>query len=130
MEMNIGEFLDRTSILLHKAQKIKGDSYPEFVKYATELLLEVPEENIMELIKGFRKLYKINGEMWKLEFDIRMGREKILGYEEIGKRALKIRNLNSKRIEVQNEIIEKFGGYKNPNVKYWAKEKKKMRGVK
>lgn len=126
MKQNIGEFLDRTSILLHKCQKIGELSYPEFIRYVEELLLELPEENFPEMIRIFRKLYEINGKMWKLEFDIRMGKEKVLGLEEIGERALQIRHLNNERIETQNEIIKKFGGYTNPNVGYWKKEKSKL----
>lgn len=126
MEQSIGEFLDRTSILLHKCQKIGESSYPEFIRYMEELLLKLPEKDFPEMIRTFRKLYKINGKMWKLEFDIRMGKEKELGFEEMGKRALQIRNLNNERIETQNEIIKKFGGYTNPNVGYWKKEKNKI----
>ena len=126
MKQNIGEFLDRISILLHKAQKIGGESYPEFIKYAEELLLDLPEENFAEIIKTFRRLYKVNGEIWKLEFDIRMFKEDKIGIVECGKRAIKIRKLNNKRLEIQNEIIKKLGGYENPNVEYWKKEKEKL----
>jgi len=112
-EMYIGEFLDRLSIQLHKVQKIGSESYPEFVKYIEEFLLEIPSENFEEIIKGFRELYKFNGEIWKLESDIRKGKEKELGLEEVGRRALKIRDWNNKRIAVQNKLIEKFGGFKN-----------------
>ena len=113
MEMTIGEFIDRISILLHKAQKIGEESYPEFVKYAEEFLLELPAEDFVELMKGFRELYRINGEIWKLEFDIRRGKEEELGIEVVGKRALEIRGWNHKRIAEQNRLIEVFGGFKN-----------------
>ena len=61
MELNLGEFLDKLSILLHKSQKIGSESYPEFVKYAEEFLLKVPQENFEKIIKSLRELYKING---------------------------------------------------------------------
>jgi len=127
MKQNLGEFLDRTSILLHKVQKIGEKSYPEFIKYAEELLLELPEENFTEVIRGFRRLYNINGKIWELEYNIRMGEEKTLGYEEVGRRAIKIRNLNNERLKIQNEMIENFGGYRNPNVEYWQEEKLKRK---
>jgi len=113
MEMNLGEFLDRLSIQLHKTQKIGEESYPEFMKCIEEFLLKIPKENFEEVIKAFRGLYRINGEIWKLESDIRKGKEKELGLQEVGKRALEIRDWNNKRLKVQNNVIEKFGGFKN-----------------
>lgn len=111
--MTIGEFIDRISIQLHKVQKIGPESYPEFVKLVEELLLETPSENFEEVIKGLRKLYDINGEIWKLESDLRQGKEKKLGLREVGKRAILIRDKNNKRIAEQNRLIEIFGGFKN-----------------
>lgn len=113
MEMTIGEFLDKISIQLHKVEKIGSESYPEFVKLTEELLLKTPIENFEEVIKGIRKLYKINGEIWGLESDLRKGKEKELGLKEIGKRAILIRNKNNKRIIEQNRLIDIFGGFKN-----------------
>ena len=113
MELNMGEFLDKLSISLHKAQKIGSESYPEFIRYAEELLLKIPLENFEEIIKSLRELYEINGEIWKLESDIRKGKEEELGLEEVGRRALAIRNWNNKRIGVQNNLINKFGGFRN-----------------
>ena len=113
MIMNIGEFLDRLSILTHKAQKIGEEAYPEFVKVVEEFLLETPSDNFEEVIKGLRELYKINGEIWNLESDLRQGNEKKLGNCEIGKRAIQIRDWNKKRIAEQNRLIDIFGGFKN-----------------
>ena len=113
MEMTIGEFLDRISIQIHKVQKIGEESYPEFIKLIEELLLETPVENFEEVIKGIRELYRINGEIWKLESDLRKGKEKKLGLRECGKRAIKIRNWNNKRVAEQNRLVDIFGGFKN-----------------
>lgn len=113
MIMTIGEFIDRLSILTHKVQKVGEESYPEFIKYVEELLLDTPIEGFEEVIKCFRKLYQINGEIWKKESDIRKGKENELGLEEVGKRALAIRDQNNKRIAEQNRIIGIFGGFKN-----------------
>jgi len=113
MEMTIGEFLDKISIQLHKVEKIGPEAYPEFVKLTEELLLKTPVENFEEVIKGIRELYRVNGETWKLESDIRKGKEKELGLKEVGKRAIKIRGWNGKRVAEQNRLIEIFGGFKN-----------------
>ena len=111
--MTIGEFIDRLSIQTHKVQKIGVESYPECVKLVEELLLKTPVEGFEEVIKSFRELYRINGEIWKLESDLRQGKEGTLGLKEVGKRAIMIRDLNGKRIAEQNRLIGIFGGFKN-----------------
>lgn len=113
MDMYVGEYLDRMSILLHKAQKIGPEAYPEFIKYVEKFLLDINLDNFNEAIKGFRMLYSINGEIWSLEYDLRNGKEKKLGDAEIGRRAIKIRGWNNKRIKEQNRLIKLFGGFKN-----------------
>ena len=79
----------------------------------------------MLTIRGIRNSYKINGEIWKLESDIRMNKEKSLGLEECGRRAIEIREINNKRIEAQNVVNKILGGFENPNVEYWKELKKK-----
>ena len=54
-------------------------------------------------------LYEVNGAIWDLESDIRKGKEGELGLEEVGRRALKIRDLNAKRIQFKNDISERYG---------------------
>lgn len=125
MQMTRGEFVDRLSILLHKTQKIKEPAYPEFIKFAEELLLDIPEDELLVIIRGIRNSYKINGKIWALESDIRLNKEKSLGLKEVGRRAIEIRNINNERIQAQNEINNILGGYKNPNLEYWKNLKKK-----
>ena len=70
-------------------------------------------------------MYYLNGEIWKLESDLRKHKEKSLGNSEIGKRAIEIRNWNNKRILEQNKIIDMFGGYKNIKKDHLSEENKK-----
>ena len=51
-------------------------------------------------------LYLINGQIWDTEAAIRQGRDGSLGLEEIGRRALKIRNLNRMRVAIKNSIAD------------------------
>ena len=108
MEIAKSELLDRISILTHKAQKIGLGVYPEYVKLTNEFLFNFPEEHIVEAIKGIKTLYDINGEIWKLEFDIRAGKEKKLGLTEVGRRAIAIRGWNNKRVTEKNRLNEVF----------------------
>lgn len=123
MQMYLGEFIDRCSIHLHKAQKIGPRAYPEFVRYIEEFLLEIPIKNFDEIMKGFRELYRINGEIWKLESIIRQGKENKIGIVEVGKRSLEIRGWNTKRIAEQNRLIDLFGGFKNIKKDHVSTEK-------
>ncbi len=50
------------------------------------------------------KLEKINGKMWDAEYNIRRGLDDDAPMEEIGRRALVIRELNLERIAVKNQI--------------------------
>lgn len=57
------------------------------------------------------RLYEVNGQIWDLESDIRKGKEAELGLEEVGRRALAIRNINRQRIFIKDEIAQAFGEY-------------------
>ena len=62
-----------------------------------------------ELRRLIFELHIINGKMWDAEYDIRKGLDAALGLEEIGRRALAIRNLNRDRIAVKNKITDLVG---------------------
>lgn len=57
---------------------------------------------------AWNKMLEANGNIWTLESDIRQGKEGELGLEEVGRRALAIRDLNAGRIKVKNELNEHF----------------------
>jgi len=50
------------------------------------------------------KLLFTNMKIWNLESEIRECKDEELGLEEIGRRALMIRDLNRERISLKNEI--------------------------
>ena len=50
-----------------------------------------------QLIKLSKDLYNINGRIWDTEGSIRAGLDDELGYDEIGKRAVQVRDLNRVR---------------------------------
>jgi hypothetical protein len=71
-------------------------------KMMSELKMRVSLADLIE------KLFIVNHKIWELEADIREGREEELGLEEVGKRAISIRNLNKERITIKNEINRRF----------------------
>jgi hypothetical protein len=54
----------------------------------------------------FDQLKSIHFEIWSLEAELKAGHEQQLSLEEIGRRAIKIRDHNKKRIAIKNKIAE------------------------
>lgn len=93
MEVPLSDIMDRFSILILKW--IHGaDVRDELRAYAKECPITDP---LFDLLR-------INYAIWQLESDIRKGKEGELGLEEVGKRALAIRDLNRQRIETKNTV--------------------------
>jgi uncharacterized protein YxjI len=112
MEYPISEILDRYSIALLKKERLQIDNDQELSDLSAEIdnyrkINTVVDEYIINL-------KEINGKIWDLEFDIRKGKEGELGLEEVGRRALLIRENNKIRVGYKNDIVEIFNvGYKD-----------------
>lgn len=102
MEVSIGEIADRYSIVKLKSERTDVDCIAELSVLKNEL------DSIDGVYKYVDQLYKTNGDIWDLESDIRKGKEGELGLEEVGRRAIKIRNFNGIRIEIKNIINAKY----------------------
>lgn len=105
MQISPSDLLDRLSIVKLKLERLPS-SNP--VNNEFDALMEVAIEYFqnLELVRLYNNLYQVNGRIWDLEADIRQGKEKQLGLEEVGRRALAIRDLNKVRIDYKNEITE------------------------
>ena len=72
-----------------------------------------------KLIKLSEDLYNINGRIWDTEGSIRAGLDDELGYDEIGKRAVRVRDLNRERMSIKNDITDLTGeGFKDCKMNY------------
>ena len=116
----VPEVADRYTIALLKIERLGSDEIDiddmrkQIDYYREGLKLEDPE--LAQLVEN---LYEINGEMWNAEYAIRKGQDENLGLEEIGRRALQIRDLNRIRMKVKNDIIELTGdGFKDCKMNY------------
>ena len=99
--MNDGEIADRYSILLLKSERLKDENIDG------EMEVFQREVDKKPYLKPFiDKLYIANGKTWDLESDIRRGKENELGLEEVGRRAIAIRECNKERIAIKNECNE------------------------
>jgi len=106
MEMPLPEILDRLSIIKLKIERI-GE--PHLIKEKEEYERAVKEFEKRGVIidkNWLNSLYEINGKIWDLESDIRKGKENELGLEEVGRRAILIREWNKKRVGIKNKIVE------------------------
>ena len=102
IKMTIGEIADRYTICKLKSERTEVDCSAEL----SLLKQEVDQYTDIQLF--IDELYKINGTIWTLESDLRKGKENILGLEEVGRRAIQIRNHNGERVRVKNEINIKY----------------------
>ena len=114
MEMPLSEVLDRLSIVQLKIERI-GEPHLLLEKDALEhALLEFQERGIAIDGSWIFGLKEINGQIWDLESDIRKGKEGELGLEEVGRRAILIREKNKQRVAIKNKITEVTGvGFKD-----------------
>lgn len=111
MEYPISEIVDRLSIVKLKKERIGGARFEDEYRILDDELRSFQDETGMNLSTIFHHLYITNGQIWDLEADIRSGKEGELNLEEIGRRALRIRDLNKVRIRFKNEISAETGGF-------------------
>jgi hypothetical protein len=102
MKMPISEIADRYSIALLKSERANAENELEIHTLHKEL---VQYSDVMEFVS---KLKEVNGKIWDLESDIRKGKEGELGFEEVGRRAIEIRELNKIRVGYKNEMVKKY----------------------
>jgi len=108
------ELLDRYAIAMVKYQNTNGANRLELEYYQTQiagLALELIQDQITEL-------QQIHTEIWTLEKELKTGRENELPLEEIGRRAIIIRDWNRERIRVKNLMADRLD-------KDWVREIKK-----
>lgn len=130
MRYPLDELLDKVSIMQLKFERIpdledKSKWINELRKYSQAIGIYVGEGICTrEQVTGwFEELYKINGRVWDLEAAVRQGKDQELGYEEIGKRAIAVREMNKERISVKSKVVETTGvGYKDVKVNHASSE--------
>ena len=116
----IPEVADRYTIALLKIQRLDAseidvDEMQRQIDYYKEGL-DLDNPKLANLVD---KLYRVNGLMWDAEHAIRKGQDEGLGLEEIGTRAIHIRDLNRDRMKVKNDIIDLTGdGFKDAKMNY------------
>jgi len=94
----MGDVIDKMTILTRKTYFGEEFAHIELDAYIKKL------GKLGELLVNTIRLGQINFEIWNLENELRKGGEDKFSLEEIGRRAIKIRDFNKKRIQYKNEI--------------------------
>ena len=112
MKMPISEIIDRYTITKLKSERTDENVIEELRIYQNELKAYQTDLNIY-----ITRMYNINGKIWDTESDIRKGTK--LPLEEIGRLALKVRDLNCIRNGIKAEIVDQFSeGFKEIKINY------------
>lgn len=119
MEMPLSEILDRMSIVKLKIERIGEPHLKKEYEEYEKALDEFRKKGVKIDESWIKRLHELNGKIWDLESDIRKGKEGKLGLEEVGRRAIMIREINKQRISMKNEIVERTGiGFKDVKINH------------
>ena len=117
MKMPLSEILDRYTITKLKSERTNEDVSDELGTYKREIDNPDYDERSDQIIFFIDRLYEINGKLWDTEKDIRNGVDMPL--DEIGRLALKVRDLNCKRNEIKAKVVDAFAeGFKEIKINY------------
>ena len=117
MKMPLSEIIDRYTITKLKSERTNEDVSDELRTYKAEIDNPDYVERSNQIVSFIDRLYGINGQLWDTEGDIRNGVDMPL--EEIGRLALKVRDLNCKRNEIKAEVVDTFAeGFKEIKINY------------
>lgn len=97
------ELIDRLAIAQIKHDRGVENSV-ELVWYTDQM----KSYDIKSIQEDFIELKNIHNSIWDLESDLKSGFENRHSLEELGLKAIEIRNLNNKRIKLKNNIAEKL----------------------
>lgn len=97
------ELVDRLTIAQVK-HEITGANQAELDWYFQQFT----QHDFAAIQSELDELRAVHRQIWKLESDIRQGKEQSLGLEEIGRRALAIRDWNNRRVQLKNSMADKL----------------------
>jgi DNA polymerase III delta prime subunit len=98
------ELIDRLAIAEVKFKRTNANK--EELEWYTRQSLNI---NLHKVVNEYEDLKRIHNQIWDLESELKTGKEAELSLEEIGRRAIAIRDHNNKRITLKNTIAEILG---------------------
>jgi len=106
------ELIDRLCIARVKYERINGANQDELDWYEErygEMIQNLLPEQLTQLKSDIEEITRIHNGIWDLEWQLKSGVEHLLPMDEIGRRAIAIRDLNNQRISFKNSIAALFG---------------------
>ena len=97
------ELLDRLAIAQVKYEKTQNNL--EELQWYT---VQASQYDLNLVLEELVELKEIHKTIWGLESELKSGTEHQLPLEEIGRRAIEIRNWNNKRIALKNVMAQKL----------------------
>jgi hypothetical protein len=105
MKFPVIEIVDRYAIAVVKHEKTQGANQEELEFYLdqiTEIDINLSDPKLLELIEHHRYV-------WSLEDDFKKAKVDNLPLEEIGRRALYIRDIGYRRVDLKNDFAKLLG---------------------
>lgn len=114
--MPLSEIIDRYTITKLKSERTSEDVSNELNSYQEEIDQHDPEKTKVFI----EKLYEINGRLWDTEVKASRGiASDDVDYEQIGRLAVKVREINCERNGVKAEVVDCFSeGFKEIKINY------------
>lgn len=106
------ELIDRLCIARVKYERTTGGNKDELEWYEDrykELVADLSQDQLDQLQKDIEEITRIHNKIWDLEWQLKSGVEHLLPLDDIGRRAIAIRDWNNKRIAYKNSIAKLFG---------------------
>lgn len=106
------ELIDRLCIARIKHERTSGANQDELDWYEDKYrgLIEIMDARQRETLDhNIAEITVIHNKIWDLEWQLKSGVEHLLPMDEIGRRAIAIRDWNNRRITYKNSIAELFG---------------------
>ena len=97
------ELVDRLCIARVKYEKTNGANQIELDWYEDQWRKLPANSKVSDAIQSITEIHK---SIWNLESELKSGVESSLSLEEIGRRAIQIRDFNSKRVALKNSVAE------------------------
>ena len=105
------ELIDRLCIARVKYERTKGANQDELDWYEdkySQLIKTLTADQRVTLDHNISEITVIHNRIWDLEWQLKSGVEHLLPMDEIGRRAIAIRDWNNRRIIYKNSIDELF----------------------
>lgn len=95
------ELFDRLAVAEVKWSRTNAN-HAELAWYVSQ----VANYDVDQVKTLFEELKTVHNQIWDLESELKSGREHELPLEELGRRAIAIRDFNHKRIAIKNQMAE------------------------